>query len=162
MSKGYKLLHPTVRVIYGDGLDTPMVIRDILENYKQHKWSADNIAFGMGGGLLQKCNRDTQKFAVKASAAIVDGELLMVRKDPITDPGKVSKEGILDLVIDENGKYKTVMRPDTKSYADSALTTVFRNGKVLVEYTLDEIRETADKSAEVYKEELLAYFNQAV
>jgi nicotinamide phosphoribosyltransferase len=160
--KGYKLLHPTVRVIYGDGLDTPLVIRDILENYKQHKWSADNIAFGMGGGLLQKCNRDTQKFAVKASAAIVDGELLMVRKDPITDPGKVSKEGILDLVIDENGKYKTVMRPDTKSYADSALTTVFRNGKVLVEYTLDEIRETADKSAEVYKEELLAYFNQAV
>lgn len=157
-TKGYKLLHPTVRVIYGDGIDSPLVIRDILENLKQHKWSADNIAFGMGGGLLQKCNRDTQKFAVKASAAIVDDQLLMVKKDPITDPGKVSKEGILDLVFDESGRYKTIVRPDTNDYEDSALHTVFLDGDVLIQYSLDEIRETAIKSSELYEEELMSYF----
>lgn len=159
-SKEYMVLHPCVRVIYGDGLDKPLVIRDILENLKQNKWSADNIAFGMGGGLLQKCDRDTNKFAIKASAAIVDDELLMVRKDPITDPGKVSKEGILDLVIGEDGKYKTIKRDDTQDYEDSALVTVFEDGEVKVEYTLDEIRETAVKSAEIYQEELLAYFEE--
>ncbi len=159
--KGYKVLHSCVRVIYGDGLDKPLVIRDILENLKQNKWSADNIAFGMGGGLLQKCDRDTQKFAIKASAAIVDEQLLMVRKDPITDPGKKSKEGILDLVIGEDGKFKTINRPDTQDYEDSALTTVFENGEILVEYSLDEIRETAVKYTEVYKEEILSYFDAA-
>lgn len=157
-TKGYKVLHQCVRVIYGDGLDKPLVIRDILENLKLNGWSADNIAFGMGGGLLQKCDRDTQRFAIKASAAVVDSQLLMVRKDPVTDPGKKSKEGILDLVIGEDGKYKTINRPDTQDYADSALTTVFENGEVLVTYSLDEIRETASKSAEIYQEELLAYF----
>ena len=56
-------------------------------------WSANNIAFGSGGGLLQKMNRDTQKCAFKCSLATVDNKDIDVFKDPITAPGKKSKKG---------------------------------------------------------------------
>ena len=57
--KGYKVLDPHVRIIQGDGIDIVMLER-ILEHLKVNGWSADNIAFGSGGGLLQKLNRDTK------------------------------------------------------------------------------------------------------
>lgn len=48
------------------------------------KWSVDNVAFGSGGGLLQKVNRDTQKCAYKCSWAEVDGVARNVQKNPIS------------------------------------------------------------------------------
>lgn len=62
--KGYFVLDPHVRVIWGDGIDYDMLCA-VLSLLKANKWSADNIAFGSGGGLLQKLNRDTQKCAFK-------------------------------------------------------------------------------------------------
>lgn len=70
---GYKILPPCLRVIQGDGISYE-TLTDILENMKRHKWSADNLAFGSGGALLQKLNRDTQKCAYKCSYAIVNGK----------------------------------------------------------------------------------------
>jgi nicotinic acid phosphoribosyltransferase len=61
----------------------------------QAGWSAENIVFGMGGALLQKVDRDSLKFAMKASAASIDGVWHDVFKDPITDAGKKSKKGRL-------------------------------------------------------------------
>jgi nicotinamide phosphoribosyltransferase len=86
-AKGFKVLDPHIRVIQGDGVHYDS-IGEILDNLKQHGWSADNIAFGMGGALLQKLDRDTQKFAFKCSCACVDGKERDVFKDPITDNGK--------------------------------------------------------------------------
>ena len=103
--------------------------------------SADNVAFGMGGELLQKINRDTQKFAMKASAICINGEWRDVYKDPITDPGKRSKRGRLALINDEQG-YRTV-REDELEDQRNALEKVFRNGDVLVDWTFDEVRERA-------------------
>ena len=37
----------------------------ILEKVADEGWSAENIVLGCGGGLLQKHNRDTLKFAFK-------------------------------------------------------------------------------------------------
>lgn len=100
-SKGYKVLN-TVRVIQGDGV-TPKTIADILQVLTDLGWSADNIAFGMGGGLLQNVNRDTYNAAMKQNAISFDGETWMdVFKDPITDPGKTSKKG-RQKVLDANG-----------------------------------------------------------
>ena len=61
-----------MRVIWGDGIDYEMLCT-ILHTLMEHSWSADNIGFGSGGGLLQKLNRDTQKCAFKCSSIIVDG-----------------------------------------------------------------------------------------
>lgn len=83
-AKGYKVLNPAVRVIQGDGI-TSSSIEVILENLLEAGFSADNISFGMGGGLLQQINRDTLGFAMKCSALKVSGYWRDVYKDPATD-----------------------------------------------------------------------------
>lgn len=137
-SKGYKVLHPKVRVIQGDGIDFPM-LEKILDSMRQSGWSADNIAFGSGGGLLQKLNRDTQKFAFKCSSIIVDGHARDVFKRPITDQGKKSKSGRFKLV-QTDGLIQTV--PESAAGVD-LLAPVFENGKVLKKWSFDEIRKRA-------------------
>lgn len=71
--KGYKVLPPQVRVIQGDGISYSS-IKEIYEALKQNGISVENLALGMGGALLQKVDRDTQKFALKCSYAEVNGE----------------------------------------------------------------------------------------
>ncbi len=107
-SKGYKVL-TKYRIIWGDGID-PKTIMRILNVVISLGYSAENIAFGSGGDLMQKLDRDTQKFAIKCSAAKVKGEWRDVFKDPITDPGKKSKKGVF---VSEN------------------LVTVFENGVIV-------------------------------
>merc|ERR1719277_2675112 len=87
-SKGFKLLPPKIRVIQGDGVD-PTSMLTILEAMKKDGWAADNIAFGSGGALLQKLNRDMLKCAFKCLHIKVGGEDRDL--DPITDKGNTSK-----------------------------------------------------------------------
>lgn len=143
--KGYRVLDPHVRVIQGDGIDHDM-IGSVLEAMKDAGWSADNIAFGSGGGLLQKVNRDSQKFAFKCSAirvetSCVGARWLNVSKDPVTDHQKKSKAGRLALVRDTDGSFKTVQAHD--NVLPDELREVFRNGSLLVDETFSQIRERA-------------------
>lgn len=137
--KGFKVLDPHVRVIQGDGIDRVM-LGTILEAMEAAGWSADNLAFGSGGGLLQKVDRDTMKFAFKCSAVEVDGAWRDVMKDPVTDPGKRSKAGRLMLVRDADG-YRTVVEGQTT--LPNLLVPVFRDGEPLVDETFDAIRARA-------------------
>jgi len=95
-AKGYRVLKH-VRVIQGDGI-TAGSIRAMLATLKAHGYSADNLAFGQGGALLQTVNRDDQRFAMKCSAVKVNGAWLDVFKDPAGDAGKRSKAGRLTLL----------------------------------------------------------------
>ena len=134
--KGYRVLDPHVHVIQGDGVDINEVDK-ILRIMQVCGWSADNIAFGCGGALLQKLNRDTQKFAFKCSSVIVDGVVRDVYKDPITDIGKISKRGRFALEKIDSEFITT----NNEHSADNVLTTVFENGVVYNEQSLDEIRK---------------------
>lgn len=116
-AKGFKVLN-NVRIIQGDGITT-LSIRSILGALTADGWSADNIAFGQGGALLQQLNRDTCKFAMKCSAIRVNGEWRDVYKDPIGDSGKKSKRG----------------RQTTED-----MRLVFSDGSLLNETNLEEIR----------------------
>jgi nicotinamide phosphoribosyltransferase len=133
-SKGYKVLN-NVRLIQGDGIDHDMIDR-ILSVLEQDGFSADNIAFGQGAGLLQKLDRDTCKFAMKCSAVNVGGTWRDVYKDPITDPGKKSKKGRLQL-IRTNNEYQTV--PE-RPWNQDILRTVYENGQIIEETTLEQVR----------------------
>jgi nicotinamide phosphoribosyltransferase len=133
--KKYKVLDPHVRVIQGDGIDFAMLDL-ILSEMEKNGWSADNIAFGSGGGLLQKLNRDTQRFAFKCSSAQVGSTERDVFKQPITDSGKKSKSGRLKLVND-SGNLITVSSSDSR---DDILETVFRDGQILNLQTFSQIR----------------------
>lgn len=135
--KGYMVLPDKIRVIQGDGIDLESTER-ILAAMKSAGWSTDNIAFGMGGALLQRLDRDTQKFAFKASSVTVGSVERDVFKQPVTDPGKDSKSGRLKLVAGSDGSMSTVRAADAGA---DVLVEVFRNGKVLREYDLSEVRE---------------------
>lgn len=145
--KGYKVLPEYLRLIWGDGVDLK-AIDTILETMEMNGWSADNIAFGMGGALLQKLNRDTQKFAFKSCYAIVDGKPVEVSKSPIDASWKSSKAGDLTLakMITEEGEvYKTVkMSEIDHTHIKEVLVPVFKNGELLKEYTFDEVRKNAE------------------
>lgn len=151
-SKGYKVLPPYVRVIQGDGINEHSLPK-ILENLKAAGFSADNIAFGMGGGLLQAWNRDTLKYAMKASAIrINEGKWVGFSKDPVTDKGKRSKEGRLGLVYEcgvGSCGHKTLPE-DLADKKGNLLRTIFRNGELLVEDTFEQIRERAALKEEEY------------
>jgi nicotinamide phosphoribosyltransferase len=144
-SKGYKVLN-NVRIIQGDGINYQS-IGDILRAITDLGYSADNIAFGMGGGLLGKPQRDDQKFAMKASAICINGEWKDIFKDPITDQGKTSKRGRVEL-WQSNKEFRTsVIKPNEWTDAGvgwtPALKTVFENGKLVTEYSFQEIRDRA-------------------
>ncbi len=138
---GYKLLHPKVRLLWGDGIGIDALQR-ILNGVMDAGWSAANLVFGMGGSLLQKVDRDTQRFAFKCSSVTVNGEERAVFKDPITDPGKGSKRGKLALVRTETG-FETAQRAGNTETDGDLLQPVFRNGEVLRHQTLEEIRALA-------------------
>ena len=149
--KGYRVLNH-VRVIQGDGID-PDSIRAILERITGAGYATDNIAFGMGGALLQRLDRDTQKFALKCSAARVDGQWVDVYKDPATDKGKRSKRGRMTLLRHrEYGTMRTEsVPPEAGSIAeivpppgyDDAMQTVWENGQLLRDWSFDEVRARA-------------------
>jgi nicotinamide phosphoribosyltransferase len=141
--KGFKVLNH-VRLIQGDGVNATS-IEAILERLKRARFSADNIAFGMGGALLQQMNRDTQQFAMKCSAARIDGKWIDVYKDPVTDHHKVSKKGRLDLVRDATTRqFLTYPMGDAPASRNSELVEVFRNGELLKDWTLAEIRARSE------------------
>lgn len=137
-NKGYKVLN-NVRVIQGDGI-TLEEIQRILETLEVRGWSADNITFGMGGALLQRMDRDTQKFAIKASNATVNGRVIDFMKSPVTDNNKRSKPGKLKLIRTDDGRYSTVPYSEI---GHDILELVYENGKVLSTTTLAQIRQRA-------------------
>jgi len=131
--KGYVVLPDQVRMIQGDGIkwkgrhlnSSPWhTVEDILEAFAEQRISADNIAFGSGGGLLQDFTRDTQRFAIKCCWMQVNGEARDIFKQPSTDPTKNSKRG---RVCDD-------------------LPVVFRNGELLINQNLADIRNRAELS----------------
>jgi nicotinamide phosphoribosyltransferase len=145
-AKGYKVLPPQVRVIQGDGIDFP-TLRAILAAMETNRWSTDNIAFGSGGGLLQKMDRDTLQFAFKCSA--IDGEYQgeAFARDVYKNPSdakanKASKRGRLALVRDPvSGGLQTW--PVIKGESRDEMREVFRNGEMLVHDSFDSIRARA-------------------
>ena len=155
--KGFRVLN-NVRVIQGDGINHAS-IRSILFVMEMNGFSADNVAFGQGGALLQQVNRDTMKFAMKCSAVGIGVRKMSgyatewrdVYKDPITDSGKTSKKGRVTL-FESGGEYVSDIEEELpKHWTDRgtdwkvALVEVFRNGKLTKEYTFDEVRANARK-----------------
>lgn len=141
--EGFKVLDTHVRVLWGDGIDVDGIIK-ILDFAMKAGYAAENLVFGMGGGLLQKVNRDTQRFAFKCSAQYRDGEWQDIQKEPL-DASKKSKAGLLKL-IKVNGEYKTVRQDDPAwSEYEDILELAFLNGDLVRDVTFDEVRKNARK-----------------
>ncbi len=145
--KGYKILVKEdpghVGMLQGDGMDLDET-RRVLEAMTIRKWSTNNIAFGMGGGLIQKLDRDTQQCAWKACYIEGDGWEREVFKRPVTDHTKKSKGGKLHLV-NVDGTLETVNEKRFLDLGvDDVLEDVWECGELLRDQTLEEIREIAE------------------
>lgn len=140
--KGYKVLHPSVRVIQGDGINIESV-EQILKHLTNNGYSADNVTFGSGGGLLQNVTRDTQRFAHKASNVVIEGVSKDIQKVPETDPSKASKAGKLALVK-RKGEFFTVKQSDMLEGEENLLRTVYEDGELINLMTFAEVRKNAE------------------
>jgi nicotinamide phosphoribosyltransferase len=144
---GYNVLHNSVRVIQGDGI-TIESIKEILDLLEKNGYSADNVTFGCGGYLLQQLNRDTQRFAMKASSVVVGGDRRNICKTPKTDMSKQSKSGRLAYVkfIGQDIKRTITVEQFDPTIHEDLMETVYRDGEILKVYTFDEVRANATKS----------------
>lgn len=136
-SKGYKQLDPHVGLIYGDSITLDRCKR-ICEGLEAKGFASTNVVFGIGSYTYQHVTRDTFGFAMKATYGIINGEPIEIFKDPITDSGiKKSAKGLLrvneDLTLSEQ-----VSCEEEKT---GLLKTVFLDGKLVKEYSLQEIRD---------------------
>jgi nicotinamide phosphoribosyltransferase len=140
--KGYKVLPNFYRIIQGDGINIDS-LPEILHAIMSRGYSASNLAFGMGGGLLQMVNRDTSKYKYAASSAFINGDWVDLFKDPVTDIGKRSMAGHIATIIDGFGQpIRSVRGPRN----DDIMREVCRNGKLTREVTWDDVVAESQKS----------------
>lgn len=142
--RGYRTLPDCIRVIQGDGINKDS-IKVILANLDKAKMTLDNLAFGMGGALLQGINRDTLQFAMKANSITIDGVKQDVFKRPVGDTGKASKAGEQALVYDAYNRVHETVRKDELGDRENILREVYRDGNILIDEDFSTIRERSNR-----------------
>ena len=130
-SKGYKIPRGA-GVIQGDGICI-QTISKIVNAVHEAGYSIQSVAFGMGGGLLQKVNRDTMSFAVKLCHRVAeDGEAFDVMKMPKDDIGKESLPGVLAVKRVQDDRtgalVPTVFPSEEVSDEENLLRVVYNQG----------------------------------
>jgi len=146
-SKGFKILN-NVRVIQGEGMNL-QIIHDLYSAMLASKWSADNVAVGMGSGLLQDVRRDDHRFAYKVSAIRINSQWQDVFKEVATDPSKASKRGRLDVVWKDDDYFTKRLLWGQEEYLGSMMHKVFENGEITAMDTLDNIRERTNRNFQI-------------
>jgi len=143
--KGYKLIKGC-GVIQGDAV-TIESMKKILNAAKEAGYSAQNIAFGMGAGLLQKLNRDTMSFATKlCHITYADGTQRDIMKSPKTESSKISLPG--EFVVKRNEHGVPIVYPKeicAENDPENLLRVVYDYGKVIEWDDFNTIRERAAK-----------------
>lgn len=150
-SKGYKVLDPSIGIIYGDGITFERG-DIILTHMKENGFASTNIVLGLGSFYYTFVTRDTHGFAMKMTWAEVDGEGRMLQKDPKTQSGSIKKKSALGrlVVVDDGDGYRLIdgiaTRVEQESYDDvDFLRPIWRDGRWLRRTTLEEIRNNVKK-----------------
>lgn len=149
-SKGYKVLDPHVKAIYGDSI-TIQRCEEIYEILMNAGFACSNVALGVGSfsmhcieedNQLKPFTRDTFSSCIKACYAKVNGVEYPIFKNPKEGGFKKSQKGLCYVYNDENGElaYKDGYTYETLP-KNNKLETVFKDGKLVKEYTLNQIRD---------------------
>lgn len=140
--KGYKLLDGHIGLIYGDSITTERQLA-ILEGLKQKGFASYNVVLGIGSYTYEYVTRDTFGFAMKATYGEVNSQGRNIFKDPRTDDGtKKSAKGLMQVYRDPaTGKLALKDQCTWEEEGQGELKTVFKDGKLMVDWTLAEIRE---------------------
>ena len=142
--KGYKELDSHIGAIYGDSITLDRA-RDICEGLKAKGFASTNVVLGVGSFTYQYNTRDTFGFAMKATYGEVNGEGRDIYKDPITDDGtKKSAKGLIKIVKDGDS-YALVDQVSWEEEKQGELKEVYRDGQLLVDEKLSDIRSRVRK-----------------
>ncbi len=140
--KGFKLLDAHIGLIYGDGITSERQ-QQILEGLKQKGFCSFNVVLGLGSFTYEYVTRDTFGFAMKATYGEVNHEGGAIFKDPKTDDGtKKSAKGLI--AVHKNAATGKLEYKDECTWEEEVqgeLKTVFKDGKLVKDFTLAEIRE---------------------
>lgn len=149
-SKGYKVLDPHVKAIYGDSI-TVQRCEEIYQILMENGFACSNVALGVGSfsmhcieenNVLKPFTRDTFSSCIKACYAEVDGKCYPIFKNPKDGGFKKSQKGLCYVYRNENGELAYKDEYTSENIPDgNLLETVFKDGKLIKEYTLKEIRE---------------------
>ena len=150
-SKGYKVLDPHVKAIYGDSI-TIQRCEEIYKILMENGFACSNVALGVGSfsmqcveeeGMLKPFTRDTFSSCIKATYCEIADKPYPIFKNPKDGGFKKSQKGCCVVTQDANGEYsfkdeytweEAINTPDNK------LVTVFKDGKMIKEQSLSEIR----------------------
>lgn len=148
-SKGYKVLNSKIGTIYGDSI-TVERCEQICRGLEEKGFAVNNCVFGIGSYTYQYNTRDTFGFALKATHAIIDGEEKFIFKAPKTDKDnfKKSQKGMCYVYREgENILYKDELTlKEQAECKDNLLEIVFKDGKLIKDYSLWEIRNRLHRS----------------
>ncbi|WP_303341349.1 hypothetical protein, partial [uncultured Duncaniella sp.] len=157
-SKGFKVLNPHIKAIYGDSI-TPQRAEAIYTILVNNGFAASNVALGVGSFSMQclesyeehaaiptfnPYTRDTFGIAIKATyAEDKDGNPIMIFKSPKEASFKKSHKGCVVVLTGADGALTSEDEHDFKETyrADNVLKTVFNDGKMTLEYSLADIRK---------------------
>lgn len=140
---GLKLLHENIGAIYGDSITLER--QDQIISRLEAKGYAGLVVLGVGSYSYQYVTRDTHGSAVKATWVSKNGKGVDVFKDPATDKKKKSAKGLLRVEL-EDGKYVLHDQQTPEQEEQGELKEVFRDGVLLYETSLSEIRERVKAS----------------
>ena len=160
-SKGYKVLNPGIKAVYGDSI-TITRAKKIYERLAAKGFAANNVSLGVGSfsfqalenedGTLSPFTRDTFSICVKCSHSKYcdeNGEIQerFVYKDPKGWSSKKSTRGLCQIYFDENGEltYKDEKYENDLISANSALIPYFKDGKEYKQ-NFDEVRRTINEN----------------
>jgi nicotinamide phosphoribosyltransferase len=148
--QGYKLLDGHIGLIYGDSITTERQTA-ILEGLKRKGYASYNVVLGIGSYTYEYVTRDTFGFAMKATYGEVNGVGRDIYKDPKTDDGtKKSAKGLMQ--VNRNavtGKLELKDQCSWEEEAEGELKTVFKDGKLVKDWTLAELRARVTEQVSV-------------
>lgn len=144
---GYRVLDSHIGCIYGDAI-TRKRATEISEQLKSKGFCSTNVVYGIGSYTYQYNTRDSLGFAVKSTNVTLNGQDQAIFKDPKTDSGtKKSQKGKVAVVRNSKGVITHIdnLTSDVKLKQDM-LVEIFRDGKLLVDDTLANIRNRLNEN----------------
>lgn len=153
-SKGYKVLDPHVKAIYGDSI-TVQRCEEIYRILMKNGFACSNVVLGVGSfsfqcieedGVLKPFTRDTFSSCIKATYCEINGKPFPIFKNPKDGGFKKSQKGCCRVYTRCDG---SIYYEDELTWEQAIksgkhgnmLIPVFKDGELLKEQSLKEIRD---------------------
>ena len=153
-SKGYKVLDPHVKAIYGDSI-TVQRCEEIYKILMENGFACSNVALGVGSfsfqcieedDELKPFTRDTFSSCIKATYCEIDGKPTPIFKNPKDGGFKKSQKGCCRVYTRCDGSIYYEAELTWKQATDyekrgNMLIPVFKDGELLKGQSLKEVRD---------------------